>query len=36
MEQAKCGDTVKVNYVGKLDDGSIFYNSAERGPLDIF
>jgi|SRR3989339_147447 len=35
MEQAKCGDTVKVNYVGKLDDGSIFYNSAERGPLEF-
>jgi peptidylprolyl isomerase len=35
MEQAKCGDTVKVNYIGKLDDGTIFYNSAERGSLQF-
>ena len=35
MEQAKCGDTVKVIYIGKLDDGSVFYNSAERGSLQF-
>jgi len=35
MEQAKCGDTVKVNYVGKLDDGSVFYNSVDKGSLQF-
>jgi len=43
MEQAKCGDrresckgdTVKVNYIGKLDDGSVFYNSADKGSLQF-
>ena len=32
---AKLGDTVLVNYTGKLDDGSVFDTSQERGPLRI-
>ncbi|MBI5778049.1 MAG: peptidylprolyl isomerase [Planctomycetes bacterium] len=35
MGQAKCGDMVKVNYIGKLDDGTIFYNSDEKGALQF-
>ncbi|MEW6027049.1 MAG: peptidylprolyl isomerase [Planctomycetota bacterium] len=35
MQEAKKGDIVKVNYIGKLDDGSVFYNSAEKGPLQF-
>jgi peptidylprolyl isomerase len=32
---AKLGDTVLVNYTGKLDDGSVFDTSQQRGPLRI-
>jgi FKBP-type peptidyl-prolyl cis-trans isomerase 2 len=32
---AKIGDTVLVNYTGKLDDGSVFDTSQQRGPLRI-
>jgi peptidylprolyl isomerase len=35
MAQAKTGDTVKVHYTGKLDDGSVFDTSAEREPLQF-
>ena len=35
MQQAKNGDTVKVNYTGKLKDGTIFDASASRGPLQF-
>ena len=35
MPEAKQGDTVKVNYTGKLDDGSIFDTSAEREPFEF-
>ena len=35
MPEAKQGDTVKVHYTGKLDDGSIFDTSAERDPLEF-
>ncbi|MFH1231490.1 MAG: peptidylprolyl isomerase [Planctomycetota bacterium] len=33
MAQAKKGDTVRVNYIGKLDDGTEFYNSTGKEPL---
>ena len=35
MAQAKTGDTVKVHYTGKLDDGTIFDTSAESEPLEF-
>ncbi|NWF62505.1 MAG: peptidylprolyl isomerase [Fischerella sp.] len=35
MTQAKLGDTVKVHYTGKLDDGTVFDSSAERDPLQF-
>ena len=33
MSQAKNGDTVKVHYTGKLDDGTVFDTSVGRDPL---
>jgi len=35
MAQAKIGDTVRVHYVGKLDDGTIFDSSLDREPLQF-
>ena len=35
MAQAKTGDTVKVHYTGKLDDGTIFDTSIKREPLQF-
>jgi len=35
MSQAKDGDTVKVHYTGKLDNGHIFDTSLEREPLTV-
>lgn len=35
MQEAKEGDTVKVHYKGTLDDGAVFDESTERGPLEF-
>jgi peptidylprolyl isomerase len=35
MQQAKSGDTVKVDYTGTLEDGAVFDTSASRGPLQF-
>ncbi|KPK81983.1 MAG: peptidylprolyl isomerase [Gemmatimonas sp. SM23_52] len=35
MEKAKSGDTVKVHYVGRLEDGRVFDTSAQREPLQF-
>ncbi|HYA86960.1 MAG TPA: peptidylprolyl isomerase [Nitrospirota bacterium] len=35
MTQAKQGDTVKVHYSGKLDDGTVFDTSRNRNPLQF-
>lgn len=35
MQQVKTGDTVKVHYHGKLDDGSTFDSSEGREPLEF-
>lgn len=35
MEQAKSGDTVKVNYTGRLDNGEVFASSREQEPLEF-
>ncbi len=35
MVQAKVGDTVKVHYTGKLDDGTIFDSSVNSDPLQF-
>jgi peptidylprolyl isomerase len=35
MTQAKQGDTVKVHYTGKLDNGTVFDSSRNREPLQF-
>ncbi len=35
MAQAQQGDTVKIHYTGKLEDGSIFDSSEGRDPLEF-
>jgi len=35
MAQAKSGDTVKIHYIGRLDDGYVFDTSANRNPLKL-
>jgi peptidylprolyl isomerase len=35
MTQVKDGDTVKIHYTGKLDDGTMFDTSADNDPLEF-
>ena len=35
MAQVTQGDTVKVHYTGKLEDGTIFDSSINRKPLEF-
>jgi peptidylprolyl isomerase len=35
MSQAKNGDSVRIHYTGRLEDGSIFDSSAGRDPLEF-
>jgi peptidylprolyl isomerase len=35
MTQAKSGDTVKIQYTGRLDDNSVFETSVDRDPIKL-
>ena len=35
MPEAKQGDTVRIHYTGKLDDGTVFDSSTGREPLEF-
>jgi peptidylprolyl isomerase len=35
MAQAQSGDTVKVHYTGKLEDGSVFSSSSNQDPVQF-
>lgn len=35
MAQVKQGDSVKIHYTGRLDDGTVFDSSRERDPLEF-
>ena len=35
MAQAENGDTVKIRYTGKLEDGGVFCSSSNQGPMQF-
>jgi peptidylprolyl isomerase len=35
VAQAQNGDIVKIHYTGALEDGSVFSNSSNQGPMQL-